>query len=191
MKMESKEFKAAQHRHIQHLFGCKKHPDIKYIPVSISGDFEVDVDYHVTVTIEDVTNDFYYNILLHKGIEITDNNPLNFKARHRWIIDNAHGNIAVFGLGLGDSLHYLLQQEKVRNIDVFEKESDVITLVVPKFKDSKVSFYQGDAYNVELTKEYDCIYCAIWNVTPSKDDIDTLTKKHALNSKGQIGFIYC
>lgn len=91
----------------------------------------------------------------------------------------ANGRILIAGLGLGLIIKWLLKQENITEIVVIEKFEDVIKLVAPKFKSSKLKIIHGDIFEwlPEKNEKFDCIYFDIWpNI--STNNIDDINKLH-------------
>lgn len=88
-------------------------------------------------------------------------------------LNNANGDVLIFGLGIGLIVFPLLQDENIKSITVIELYQDLIDLVEPIIKQhdihNKVTIKQGNLYETTLTKDevFDCIYFDIWI------DIDT------------------
>ncbi|MBF0243618.1 MAG: hypothetical protein HQK64_14230 [Desulfamplus sp.] len=175
--------------------GIKPHPDIIHIPTGYIGDYEVKVDYNIDMASE--ANCYRYESLYYKKNVIADNNPKHLYKRHQWLIDNAYGDVLVFGLGLGDSLNLLMKKwraKAVRSILVIEKYQEIIALVAPYFTKNNISdsvcIMQGDIYSLNtLIKSFDVIYHAIWNSPPDQDEINTISNKYKKYCTKQ-GFIY-
>ena len=114
-------------------------------------------------------------------------------------IQNANGDVLIFGLGLGLIVFPLLQNESVKSIKVVELNQEIIDLVSPyiKAKDThnKFSVVQGDAYEHHKidNQKYDCVYGDIWRdiSTDNYEGMKTLTKnwKNRINRSNQNSFI--
>lgn len=188
MKRETEHLESLQDAFI----GVKPHADIRHISTGITGEFEVSVNYHLNAEIDSTDNDYYYEMLLHRGAVIADNNPECLLDRHQWLIDNAYGNVVVFGLGLGDSLSILLKKQAagtVSNILIIEKEQAIIDLVSPAFATYDIRFIQGDVFTFTPVGECDTIYYAIWDNAPDKHEVDVLMQRYEQFCMQQ-GFIY-
>lgn len=114
-------------------------------------------------------------------------------------IQNANGDVLIFGLGLGLIIFPLLEKESVKSIKVVELNQEIIDLVSPyiKAKDThnKFSVVQGDAYEHHKidNKKYDCVYGDIWRdiSTDNYEEMKTLTKnwKNRINRSNPNSFI--
>jgi len=198
MKKESKEFKKAQSDFIEYAFGVMPYPDITHIPAGETESFAVKVDYQVNVKSASPENDFSYEVLIDKksGSVIADNNPEKFLKKHSVLISEAYGNVLVFGLGLGDSLHALvemLDNGYIDEITVVERESDIIDLVAPSFEDyigNGLHIVSGDAFNIDIPSgHYNMAYYALWSEKPPQDEVDFFLNLHRGKFDKQI-FIF-
>jgi spermidine synthase len=109
-------------------------------------------------------------------------------------IDNAKGNVLIFGLGLGLIIFPLLNDEQITKIDIVEIDSDIISYVgdIIKSHDVRniVRIHKGDSfeYHNELQTTYDTIYFDIWEYVGEKElyEIKDLHKTYTifLNKNG-------
>lgn len=112
-------------------------------------------------------------------------------------IENAHGDILIFGLGIGLIVFPLLNESDVRSITIVEKDSELPNLVGPVIKtiDSmgKVTILNGDAFEYadKLDKKYDTIYFDIWaRITDeSFEEMEELHKLYRPLLKNEDGYI--
>ena len=131
------------------------------------------------------------------GIWMSDT-PMERNSNNGFIQD-ANGDVLIFGLGLGLIVFPLLQNESVKSIKVVELNQEIIDLVSPyiKAKDThnKFSVVQGDAYEHHKidNQKYDCVYGDIWRdiSTDNYEGMKTLTKnwKNRINRSNQNSFI--
>jgi spermidine synthase len=81
-------------------------------------------------------------------------------------IDNAKGDVIIFGLGIGLILHPLLQDDDIKSITIVEVDKDLIDETFPIILDfdtkSKLSIINCDAFQYQDDKKYDTIYFDIW-----------------------------
>lgn len=93
-------------------------------------------------------------------------------------VNAAHGRVFIAGLGLGLIIQAILKKKEVKEVVVIEKYQDVIDLVVPKFKDSRLKVVCADIfeYKLEKAEKFDVIYFDIWPdiTTDSLKEINTL-----------------
>jgi hypothetical protein len=106
------------------------------------------------------------------------------------VVEKAHGNVLIAGLGIGMILVPILDKQRVRHVTVVEKSADVIKLVMPALRE-----YLSDDYNTKLvvehkdifafepdkTLKWDTIYLDIWPhiCTDNLVDITKLKRKFA------------
>lgn len=85
-------------------------------------------------------------------------------------LNSAHGDVLIFGLGLGLIIFPLLNDEHINSITVIELYQDLIDIVHPILNDfdveKKLKVIQGDCFeyhkSISKDKKYDCIYGDIW-----------------------------
>lgn len=90
-------------------------------------------------------------------------------ATNQKFIDNAKGDVLIFGLGLGLIIFPLLDDDSITSIDVVEIDSDLIQTVLPiiKSKDTqnKLKVINSDMsvfHTFQNHRLYDTIYFDIW-----------------------------
>jgi hypothetical protein len=87
---------------------------------------------------------------------------------HLGVVQDAHGDVLVTGLGLGMVVVALLQKPEVRTVTVIERSADVITLVAPtlraRFPEDRLEIIHADAYAWKLPKgrRWTCAWHDIW-----------------------------
>ena len=98
---------------------------------------------------------------------------------NREIIQKARGRVLIAGLGLCLIVQSMLENEEITEIVVIEKYQDVVDLVQPIFKHSKLKVITADIFEHEMSKEekFDCIYFDIW-ATISTDNLDEMKILH-------------
>jgi len=104
------------------------------------------------------------------------------KVTNQKFIDNAYGDILIFGLGIGLIVFPLLDEENVNSITIVEKDLELPLLVGPIIKKfdsfSKVNIVNGDAFTHfdKLDRKYDTIYFDIWSkiTNESFEEMDRL-----------------
>ena len=81
------------------------------------------------------------------------------------VVERAHGDVLVAGLGIGMILNPILRKEAVRSVTVIEKYPDVVDLVLPTLPASeKLKVLLDDIYTWKPRqgKCYDVIWFDIW-----------------------------
>ena len=164
---QSKALEAAQVEYLSEVFGVEYCRINRIIPESAAGKFRVEDEI-------DINRQIIYQELLLGDTTIADNHPDHLD-RHQHFLKAAKGNVLISGLGLGDSLHQVLQNADVEAVTVVEQYQEVIDLVSPAFAEElasgRVTLVQGDIFHFYVGEgEYDIIYHAIWN---EKKDIST------------------
>ncbi len=83
-------------------------------------------------------------------------------------LDNAKGDVLIFGLGLGLVIHPLLEDDNVKSITIVEIDSELIDEVFPiiisKDNKCKVNIIFENAFDFKTENKYDTIYFDIWSV---------------------------
>lgn len=102
------------------------------------------------------------------------------------VVQKAHGDVMLAGLGIGLLLHNLrdkVQKGIVSSITVYEKSQDVINLVSPYYRDiPNLRIVCQDILTYKPRKDecYDCIYFDIW---PTIDYECNLPEIRALHNR--------
>ncbi|MBR2202357.1 MAG: hypothetical protein IJ894_16760 [Bacteroidales bacterium] len=107
-------------------------------------------------------------------------------------IENAHGNILAYGLGLGYFAFMASGKRSVKSVTIVEKDSNIIELfkteLLPQFPNAeKISIIEADAFeyaeklSAEGAEHYDYIFTDIWHDTA--DGLAMYLKMKRLNSK--------
>lgn len=99
------------------------------------------------------------------------------------ILEKAHGDILIGGLGIGMILIPLLEKEDVKSITVVEKYQDIIDLVLPQLPENKkLKVINGDIFENTFPRgtKFDIIYFDIWNYINSDvyEEMKHLKKKY-------------
>jgi hypothetical protein len=119
------------------------------------------------------------------------------KITNQKFIDNAYGDILIFGLGIGLVIFPLLDEENVSSITIVEKDSELPSLVEPiiqRFDSfSKVKIINGDAFTHfdKLDRKYDTIYFDIWSkiTNESFEEMDSLHELYKPFLKNETSYI--
>lgn len=81
-------------------------------------------------------------------------------------IDNAKGDVIIFGLGIGLIIYPLLQDDDIKSITIVEVDKDLIDETFPILLKadvkSKLKVINTDAFQYQDNKKYDTIYFDIW-----------------------------
>lgn len=91
------------------------------------------------------------------------------KITNQKFIDNAYGDVLIFGLGIGLIVFPLLDEENISSITIIEKDPELPQLVGSIIKNfdtfSKVKIETGDAFDYvnNINQKYDTIYFDIWS----------------------------
>lgn len=106
---------------------------------------------------------------------------------HILFINNAKyfgGDILINGLGLGVALFEILKSTRINSVTVVEKSLDVISLVFPYIKDTRVSVINADAFEWKPPKgyRYSTVWHDIWDDICS-DNLPEMTRLHRKYAK--------
>ena len=95
-------------------------------------------------------------------------------------IIKARGSVLINGLGLGVFLNEILCLERVVEVTVIEKSSDVIKLVSPFFTDDRVTIINDDAFTWKppAGKRYNTVWHDIWDDIDAEKNLPEMTKLH-------------
>lgn len=93
------------------------------------------------------------------------------KRSNSYVINNANGHVLIAGLGLGMIILPLLDKPEIKSITVVEKNQNVINLIYPYLKSSKLTVINADIFEwkPEKTIKYDCIYFDIWAIITTEN----------------------
>ena len=80
------------------------------------------------------------------------------------VVNRAHGNVLLAGLGIGMILVPILKKREVKSVLVVEKYQDVIDIVAPHFPSRKLRIVCADIFDwtPEPSAKFDVIYFDIW-----------------------------
>ncbi len=101
------------------------------------------------------------------------------KDSNRDFCNAANGDVLIAGLGIGLIVYNILSKPEVTHITIIEKYQDVIDLIAPYFKNTRVTFICADImeWRPEKGKKYDTIYFDIWP-TICTDNLDQIKFLH-------------
>ena len=136
----------------------------------ISGDIVINADYSEIPPLAFFPEKFYFPAVLENGNEWMTLTPVDLDTCDE-AIENAHGKVITFGLGLGYYAYMVSEKADVESITVIEKSEDVISLfkkiILPQFTHpEKVSIICADAFdyaeNVMPKENYDYAFVDTW-----------------------------
>jgi len=134
------------------------------------------IDYYDGQSLVQQTN-YYYRLKRDNKTVVMDTSDLE-KLTNKYFLDNAIGDVIVFGVGLGFIIFPLLQDPTVTSIKIVEYDQEIIDYVGSIIEQNdihnKVTIVQGDVktYYQQVTNEvYDFIYIDYWDyLTPEAYD---------------------
>lgn len=116
--------------------------------------------------------------LTRKGVLVMSDTPA--ECRDHWEpIYYAKGSCLINGLGLGMLLKNVLLKKEVTEVTVVEISQDLIDLVAPFYKDSRVTIVCSDAfaYQPPKGKHYQMVWHDIWDEM-CEDNLSEMAKLH-------------
>jgi spermidine synthase len=102
-------------------------------------------------------------------------------------IDNAKGDVIIFGLGIGLIIYPLLQDDNIKSITIVEVDKDLIDETFPILlkadTKSKLKVVNSDAFQYQDDKKYDTIYFDIWAIINEQafSEMKVLSNKFSSN----------
>lgn len=98
------------------------------------------------------------------GYPVMSNIPAEV-ADHMPFIEAAHGNVLLFGLGLGMVVQALIEKKSVNSITIVEIDPEVIELSGTYYQNvsKKIQIHQADALYYMDENRYDAIWFDIWD----------------------------
>lgn len=108
-----------------------------------------------------------YVFLFDKSINKTMMSDHEFETlTNQKFLDNAKGDILIFGLGIGLIVFPLLDDDDVKSITIVEVDSglidEVFPIIIKNDPKSKVNIYLSNAFEFETNDMFDTIYFDIW-----------------------------
>lgn len=106
------------------------------------------------------------------------------------ILDNARGDVLIFGLGIGLIVYPIMKKDTVKSILIVEKHQEVLDLIMPQtaFND-KVKVIKGDWYDYETEKTYDTIWLDDWTSPLEDEELRKLNGKMEKEEDSRQKFI--
>lgn len=108
---------------------------------------------------------------------------------NKYFLENASGDVLIFGLGMGMIVYPLLNSTSINTIKIVENNQDIIDFVYPKIQErdtnSKVSVIHGDSTTWYLTdnSKYDFIYFDTAKTPAESIDSESTLKPLYLKNK--------
>jgi hypothetical protein len=122
-----------------------------------------------------------------KVILMTDTNFE--RLTNKYFLENASGDVLIFGLGMGMIIYPLLNSTNINTITIVENNQDIIDFVYPKIQErdtnSKVTVVNGDSNTWHLTdnSKYDFIYFDTAKTPKESIDSESTLKPLYLKNK--------
>ena len=131
-----------------------------------------------------------YVILFDKSINKTMMSSHEFETiTNQKFLDNAKGDILIFGLGIGLIIFPLLADNDIKSITIVEIDDglidEVFPIIIKNDLESKVSVILSNAFDFETDKMFDTIYFDIWSVIDQQSflEMKILSEKFTKNLK--------
>lgn len=125
---------------------------------------------------KDIHRNSEYRVLSINGETLMDDGPI-VRLSNLPFLFNAHGDVLIFGLGMGFILFPLLEKENIESVTIIENNKDVIDLISPilnnEIDSNKFVIKYGDAftYYKNIDNKFDTIYFDIWNTVSEENQI--------------------
>lgn len=148
----------------------------------------------------DFNNEFplQYNLQRNQSEHVMDNGPFEL-ITNKHFIDNANGDVLIFGLGMGMIVYPLLLDTDVTSITIIEIDQDIIDYVGGIVKENdpsnKVTIIQGDAmtYHEQMVGQvFDFIYFDYWDLLNDNafNEMAIVKQLYSPNKKNPDSVIY-
>jgi spermidine synthase len=131
-----------------------------------------------------------YVFLFDKSINKTMMSNHEFETlTNQKFLDNAKGDILIFGLGIGLIIFPLLTDNDIKSITIVEIDDglidEVFPIIIKNDLESKVSVILSNAFDFETDKMFDTIYFDIWSVIDQQSflEMKKLSEKFTKNLK--------
>ena len=148
-------------------YGIAVHDSKNYVEPSIQKFYGIEHDnskIYKTVSLVKELKDSKYPFIVMSTSKLEQLIYQNF-------IDNATGDVLIFGLGLGFIIFPLLTDESITSITVIDNDVDIINTVSPIIEKydvhNKLQVVEGDLYTYHQqipNEKYDYIYFDIWSI---------------------------
>jgi len=134
------------------------------------------IDYYDGQSLVQQSN-YYYRLTRDNKTVVMDTGDFE-KLTNKYFVDNANGDVIVFGVGMGFIIFPLLQDPTVTSIKIVEYDQEIIDYVGGIIKqndiNNKVTIVQGDVktyYQGVTNEQYDFVYIDYWDyLTPEAYD---------------------
>lgn len=135
--------------------------------------------------------EFSYPTVFENGVEWMAIKPNEIETMKK-PIEDAFGNVAVFGLGLGYYAYMISEKESVSSITIIERDKNVISLfkkyILPQFENKhKIKIVEADAFDFlekSMEKEaFDFAFVDLWHDT--SDGVELYIKARKLEGRDQ------
>ena len=100
--------------------------------------------------------------LLHVNGKLVMSDTTDEWIDHIDFIHEARGRVLIHGLGLGCALQAILLKPEVEHVDVVEISQDVLDVISPYHADPRVTFHQGDAFEMARRWPRGSRWDAVW-----------------------------
>lgn len=105
-----------------------------------------------------------YTKLMHGKTVVMSDTP-DERRDHVMFVMNAQGPVLIGGLGLGMCLQAVLKKPEVTEVTILEIDQNLIDLIGPHYKDSRVTIICADAleWKPPKGKKYGAVWFDIWD----------------------------
>lgn len=112
------------------------------------------------------------------GVLVMSDTPAEMRD-HSYAVYKAEGSCLINGLGIGMVLKNILLKPSVKDVTVVEISQDLLDLVSPHYKDSRITWVCSDAYEYKPPKgkRYQMVWHDIWDHITA-DNLPQMTKLH-------------
>jgi len=117
-----------------------------------------------------------YTRLMRNGEVVMSDTPTEI-GDHLWFMQDAMGNVLLNGLGLGVVLNGVLLEDRVEKVVVNEISEDVIKLIAPHFKDSRITINHADAFTWKPSLRFNFVWHDIWD-NICEDNLKDMKRLH-------------
>ena len=105
---------------------------------------------------------YTYTKLTENGMIWMSDTPLETITNQKFL-NNATGNVLIFGLGMGMCIAPLLHDPEIESITIVEKNQDLINFIRKYYKSDKLKIIHGNAFEIDLGNlKFETIYFDIW-----------------------------
>lgn len=117
-------------------------------------------------------------------------NEINTMQKH---INQATGNVLVFGLGLGYYPYMVSLKDDVKSVTIIEKDQKIIDIfkkyIYPQFKEKeKITIIHADALNFKSERQYQTTFVDLWHNPNDGLNLYIKFKQHEQNNFGKYQY---